>query len=195
MPERAIATKHQSAMTEKRSAVAARSLPSRGRITASATSPPTQTVAATRWTARELTAVAWSLAAAEWPPSERGRTASTAMTDAHAIVARLRASSAIGTSSSATPVVMSCTRVAMNCHANVVNCCPKAGSDTGMPMKSAIPSTATVSEASAHTAAAMAASRVAVARRCVLVVSGMRYAASPRRPIVAAAARSCTTRA
>ena len=52
-----------------------------------------------------------------------------------------------------------------------------------------------IGEPSAQTVAVSAANRVAVRRRFVRVVSGMRYAASPRSPMVAAAARSWTTRA
>ena len=91
--------------------------------------------------------------------------------------------------------MISATRVGSIGQAKVVNCWPNDGSLTGMPIRSAMANTAPAAPARAHSPAAMPASRVAVTRRFVRVVSGTRYAAWMSRPIVAAAARSWTTRA
>ena len=108
---------------------------------------------------------------------------------------RLVATRAPTATTAATPAVMSSTRTAMKLQAKVANWRTKDGSESGMPMRSAMDRTATTTPASAQTPAAMPARRVAVTRRSVRVVSGTRYAAWRSSPTVTAAARSWTTRA
>ena len=133
-------------------------------------------------------------APAAWPASASGSSPASARTDSQAMVARLMATSATSEMTTATLAAISCTRIAMKSHAKVVNCWTNDGSDSGMPMLSAIARTATTTEARAQTPAVTPAIRVAVTRRLVRVVSGMRYAACTRSPTVAAAARSWTAR-
>ena len=159
---------------------------------ARATSPPTHTVAETRWIARALTPLMWSSAAEEWPVSASGSRASSDPAQPHARTALLSDPAHAMTTTSTTTALMRFIRSVGRSHRTAASWVAKPGWPTGTPARSAKVRTMSSRRLTSHSVPEVAATRPAVHRRRVRVVSGSTKAPRSRKPTVTAAARSWT---
>ena len=134
----------------------------------------------------------WSKAAAEWPVSASGMSAKQAPKKAHASTALESLPTAARRTAATTIAEMRFIRSSSRSQTTGSICPMRSGLVSGSPARSAKVSTTRASRHASHTAPEIIATRAALARRRVRVVSGTTKAATKRKPTVSAAATSCT---